>query len=353
MILSTVSFLIDLLLLVFNAYSAFASLFENTLFMQTFSVVLLSGLASIPLLPFSWYETMVIEEKYGFNKMTARTFVSDQIKNFVTGLIIMTAIGYGLTLLGSLEGRDIALFAVFAILGVAVFSFFFPFFAKLFNKFKPLEDGELKDKLTFLLNKNGYKVRGIKVMDASRRTTKANAYFTGFGKMKTIVLYDTLLESMDTDEICAVFAHEMGHGLHKDIPKRQIMTLFRIALLILLACGTILVPEIFTQFGFPEINYGFLLILITSVEFAFLSPLLSLPQYYFSRRAEYRADAHAVKEGYGSSLVSGLKKLARRDFADLSPSPLLVKLAYTHPPLSQRISAIEKLIAEKIPETGT
>jgi STE24 endopeptidase len=222
------------------------------------------------------------------------------------------------------------------------FSFLYPFFSKIFNKFTPLEEGELKDRITALLEKNGYKVRAIQVMDASRRSTKSNAYFTGFGKMKTIVLYDTLVQAMTPEEICAVFAHEMGHGLHKDTLKIQFLSFGQMLVLGLLSWLTLRTPEIFASFGFSRVNYGFAIILIMSVEFALIAPLFGLLSNWISRRAEYRADAQAVEEGYGDALISGLKKLARENFSELAPSPLLVKLEYSHPTLSQRITAIEK-----------
>ena len=229
---------------------------------------------------------------------------------------------------------------------ILCFVFLYPFLSRVFNKFEPLEEGELRSRLTGLLEKNGYHVRDIKVMDASRRTTKSNAYFTGFGKMKTIVLYDTLIESMTTDEICAVFAHELGHGLHKDTLKNQILTFIQMIILGVLAWLTLRTTALFEAFGFNGVNYGFALLLIMSVEFALIAPLFGLLVNYFSRKAEYRADAHAVKEGCGRDLISGLKKLAKQNYAELAPSPLLVKLEYSHPPLSRRIEAIEKAISE-------
>ena len=179
-------------------------------------------------------------------------------------------------------------------------------------------------------------------MDASRRSSKSNAYFTGFGKMKTIVLYDTLLQAMTPDEICAVFAHEMGHGLHKDTLKSQLLTFVQLLILGVLAWLTLRSPEIFASFGFSEVNYGFALFLIMNVEFALLSPLYGLLANWYSRRAEYRADAQAVQEGCGPALISALKKLTKENFSDLAPHPLLVKLQYSHPTLSQRIKAIEQ-----------
>lgn len=339
---STASFVIDLVLLVSNAYAAFAGLFPANPVTQVFAVMLLSALTSILLLPFAWYNTMVIEEKYGFNRTTPRTFWADQVKEFVISLGLLTGIGALLIWVHQALGDWLVpVFAALMTLFMMLFSFLYPVMSKIFNKFEPLEEGELRGKLAGLLEKNGYHVRDIKVMDASRRTTKSNAYFTGFGKMKTIVLYDTLVSSMTPDEICAVFAHELGHGLHRDTLKRQLLVFVQMLVLSVLAWLTLRTPELFAAFGFSEVNYGFAMVLIMSVEFALISPLFGLIANYFSRKAEYRADAQAVREGYGEALISSLKKLARQNFSDLSPSPLLVKLQYSHPTLSQRIDAIE------------
>ena len=311
--------------------------------MQMFAVLLLSSLTFVFSLPFSYYDTMVIEEKYGFNRSSKKTFWMDQLKNFLISFILI--MGIGALLMWIHKGLGDWLILVFAgamtllMLGI---SFLYPVFSRIFNKFTPLEEGELKDKLTGLLEKHGYRVRAIQIMDASRRSTKSNAYFTGFGKMKTIVLYDTLVNAMTPDEICAVFAHEMGHGLHKDTLKNQLLTFLQMLVLGVLAWLTLRSEAIFSDFGFEGVNYGFAIILIMSVEFALVAPLFGLLANAVSRRAEYRADAQAVEEGYAGALISGLKKLAKENFADLAPDPLLVKLEYSHPTLSQRIDAIEK-----------
>ena len=345
---STAGYVIDLVLLAFNVYAAFAGVFPQTDFMQMFAVLLLSELSSLLLLPFSWHETMVIEEKYGFNKATAATFLGDQVKSFIIGLVITTGIGAALMYFHlALGDWLIPAFAGITTVGVMIVSFLYPFLSRIFNKFKPLEDGKLKDRLTDLLEKNGYHVRKIEVMDASRRTTKSNAYFSGFGKMKTIVLYDTLVEAMTPEEITAVFAHELGHGLHKDTLRNQILSFVQMLILGVLAWLTVKLVPMFQAFGFIEVNYGFVLILVMNIELALVYPLMSLMRNYFSRRAEYRADAHAVQEGYGAELISALKKLARQNYSELSPSPLLVRLEYTHPPLSRRIDAIEKSISKE------
>ncbi len=337
----TVSFVISLALILSNAYPAFARLFPKTDFLQMLAVFLFSTLTDLLLLPISWYDTMVIEEKYGFNRTSQKTFWLDTLKETLISLALTTLIGLILMWVHKTLGdwMIVAFTAVMVVLALGI-SFLSPVLTKIFNKFTPLEDGELKDRLTGLLEKHGYKVRAIQVMDASRRSTKSNAYFTGFGKMKTIVLYDTLVEKMTTDEICAVFAHEMGHGLHKDTLKNQIFSAVQMFLMAVFAWLTLRTPEIFTSFGFDGINYGFAFALI-GFEFALFSPLFSLLVNAHSRKAEYRADRQAVEEGYGEALISGLKKLTRENFGDLAPDPLLVKLTYSHPTLSQRIAAIQ------------
>ena len=339
----TLGFIPDFLLILLNAYAAFARLFPEDLFLQMFAVFLLSAVASLVQIPAEWYGTMVIEEKYGFNRSSKKTFWIDQLKNFLISLLLMVILGA--ILMGVHQALGDWLILVFALALMVLIlggSFLYPVLSRIFNKFTPLEEGELKEKLTGLLEKHGYRVRAIQVMDASRRTAKTNAYFTGFGRMKTIVLYDTLVQAMTPEEICAVFAHELGHGLHRDTLKNQIFSFLQIAVLAVLAWLTLRTEALFPDFGFSGVNYGFAILLILSVEFALISPLFNLLVSHFSRKAEYRADAQAVQEGYGDALISALKTLAKANFSDLAPSPLLVKLSYSHPTLSQRIEAIRK-----------
>ena len=344
LITTTVSWVIGMLLMALNVYAAFAGLFPKTPYLQMAAVLLLSALAELLMIPFAYYDTMHIEERYGFNRSSKKTFWADQLKAFLISLILTIAIGSLLILIHQALGDwMIVVFAGAMMLFILLFVFLYPVFSRIFNKFTPLEDGELKDRLTALLEKYGYRVRAIQAMDASRRTTKSNAYFTGFGKMKTIVLYDTLVNRMTPDEICAVFAHELGHGLHHDTLRNQFLTFLQMLVIGVLAWVTLRSTEIYPPFGFDGVNYGFAMILITSAEFALIAPLFSLLANWLSRKAEYRADGQAVKEGYGEALIEGLKKLSRDNLSDLSPSPLLVKLEYSHPTLSQRITAIEKL----------
>ena len=206
----------------------------------------------------------------------------------------------------------------------------------------PLEDVALKARLAFLLGKHGFIARSMRVIDDSRRVGKGWPCFEGVGKTKTVVLYSTHLTIMDTDEICALFAHEMGHVLHRDTLKKQLLSFAQMLLLAVLAYFTVKSPGLYAAYGFEEISYGFALVWILNVEYGLIWPLMRFLLCDHSRRVEYRADRQAVEEGYADALISGLKKLAGHEYADLSPSPLLVRLKYSCPTLSQRIDAIRK-----------
>ncbi len=354
-IISTiVSCLITVALLYTNAYAAFASLFpESNWFFQMLAVILLESTVDFIVGTVSGYiSTMKIEEKYGFNRSSLGTFIMDRIRSFIAG----TALSLALAMLIAVSHNTFGVFMipVFALAGFGISmlaSFLYPLLSRIGNKFTPLEDGELKDSLMELLNKYGYKVKAIEVMDASRRTTKLNAYFTGFGKLKTIVLYDNLINAMTPEEICAVFAHELGHGLHKDVQKSQVMSAFQFLIIGAMAWAIAETPAIYAEFGFmnglslssatPSMNYGFTYILL-GIGLSVLQPILGFVMNARSRRAEYRADRQAVIEGYGEAMISAFKKMARDNFAHLSPSFINVILEYSHPPLNRRIKNVER-----------
>ena len=349
-IASTVSLVATFTLLLTNAFSAFASLFPRSFFWQLFAVILLETIVgSVLNVVFSYIKTMIIEQKYGFNKSTMKTFIFDCIRGLLIGLILSTALG---SLIFALYFVSKGSILIVLYLTAAMFcftmliSFLFPYLSRIGNKFTPLEDGELKDKLMELLTGHGYEVRAIEIMDASRRTTKINAYIAGLGKSKTIVLYDNMLEAMTTDEICAVFAHELGHGIHKHVLKRQILNIGYLVLMSLAVFLVVSDPTIYNEFGFGEINFGFAYIL-TSIAIGLIQPLVNLVINASSRAHEYEADKQAVKEGYGEAMIVALKKLARDNFSHLSPSRLNVIMEYSHPPISQRIEAVEKEIAKQ------
>lgn len=335
------SYVISLVLLWANGYAAFAALFGSGPVAQLLAVVLLETLVDAAMsLVSGYYENMVIEEKYGFNRSSLKTFLTDQLRNLLLEFALSFVLAWLLFKLhASLGDWMILLFALVVFCITLIISFLYPIFSRLGNTFVPLEDGELKNSLESLLTRNGYQVKAIEVMDASRRTTKLNAYFTGFGKMKTIVLYDNLVNAMTPEEICAVFSHELGHGLHRDVLKMQIMNFGNLLLMAAVVWLAVRDPRLYSAFGFGKVNYGFASVL-AGIGLALTQPLTGMMMNAYSRHAEYRADRQAVQEGYGDAMVSALKKLAKENFAHLAPSRINVALEYSHPPLSQRIGRI-------------
>lgn len=336
-----ISYVIMLVLLLTNAHAAFASLFSPDPAVQIIAVLLLEVIVdNLVDIPIQYVDTMVIEQKYGFNRTTVKTFIVDRIRKLLLGTAFYMGICFLLWgLYDSMGDWMLLLFATVMFLFTLFISFMYPIFSRLGNKFVPLEEGSLKDRLMELLNKHGYRVKAIEVMDASRRTTKLNAYFTGFGKMKTIVLYDNLLNAMSEEEICAIFAHELGHGLHKDVLKGQILNIGNMLVMSSVVWLAVKLSAVHTAFGFEGVNYGFVSILM-GIGLGLVQPLMSLVINARSRKAEYRADRQAIKEGYGSAMITGLKKLAKDNFSHLAPTPALVVLEYSHPPISQRVEAI-------------
>lgn len=343
-----VTLILTLAMFATNIYSAFASLFPQNPYWQLIAVILLETIISALVgVVISYYSTMVIEQKYGFNKSTMKTFVIDQIRGFFISLCLGLFLAFLVFGLHSwLEDGFIILLTLALTLFSLLMSFLYPILSRIGNKFTSLEEGDLRTRLMELLTSHGYKVGDIKVMDASRRTTKLNAYFSGFGSTKTIVLYDNLVNAMTPDEICAVFAHELGHGLHKDVTKMQIMNIGNMLLMAIAIWISICEGVLHTDFGFAEVNYGFAYIL-AGVFISLIQPLTGMLINAYSRRAEYRADKQAVSEGYGEAMISALKKLAKENFAELAPTRVSVLLEYSHPPLSDRIAAVEKLLKDK------
>ncbi len=340
-----ISFAISVALISLDAYAGIVNVVgAEGLYAAAIAVVIAdSVITTLWSMPFSYYRNMGIEEKYGFNRMTKKTFFVDEVKSFLIQTVLMCGLICGLTAIHQAMGHWmlIVFTAVIMVISLLVV-FLHPVFTRVFNKLTPLEDGELKNRLTELLEKNGCTVRQISVSDGSKRSTKANAYFGGFGKMKTIVLYDTLLEQMTEDEIVAVFAHEMGHNKHKDTLKLFATNVVNVSAIVISLWALVSLPEIYRDFGFEGVNYGFAMILAGAVCLSFISPFLGLFISLFSRKFEYAADKFAADNGYGDALISGLKKLAKNSFSNLSPHPAVVALTYSHPTISQRVEYLEK-----------
>ncbi len=336
-----VSFVINLAFLVFNVYATLFNLFDGlNIYLQYFLlIVVFDAFTTIVKMPFSYYGTFTVEEKFGMNKTTKKTFFLDKLKGFILGIILSTAIIFIMIFFFSRFGVQAIIWtaAVIVVLSLLLSTLVLPLL-KLFNKFTPLANGELKDKLLALCDKYNVKVKRIVIKDASRRTTKANAFCTGM-KKKTISIDDNLLNNFTTDEIVAVFAHEFAHAKYKHVIKTLPFSLIR-SLLTIVLFGLILeVSQFFTPFGFTQANYFFAMILLDALIWPF-SNLADMALNYISRKHEYEADAFAAKEGYGEALISALKRLVNESLSEINPHPWIVKTSYSHPTLSQRITAV-------------
>ena len=292
---------------------------------------------------FSYYNHFSIEERYGFNKTTKKTFVIDKIKAIILTIIFGGGLVFLLSTLYYEVGAMFYLYAWLSIVSILIFVnlFYVKLIVPIFNKLRPLEEGELKEGIENFAKQVGYQVNKISIIDASKRSTKLNAYFTGFGKFKQVVLYDTLIEKMSTEEIVAVLAHEIGHSKHKHI----ITGLFQSIIIISIYLGVLLFtlnsPEISQAFGFTDTHFGFGII-VFSVLLAPISVLLGAVTSWISRKHEYQADEFARANGFGIHIENALRVLTKENFSNLTPHPLYVKLTYSNPKKSDRINAIRK-----------
>ncbi|HSW19289.1 MAG TPA: M48 family metallopeptidase [Ramlibacter sp.] len=296
-------------------------------------------------LPFSLYQTFVVEQRFGFNKMTLSLWLGDLAKAAVLGALIGLPIAALVLWLMGAAGPLWWLWAwgawmAFNLLLLVIFP---TFIAPLFNKFQPLQDESLKARVTALMQRCGFSAKGLYVMDGSRRSAHANAYFTGFGAAKRVVFYDTLLAKLSPGEVDAVLAHELGHFTHKHIVKR-IAGLFAMSLV-----GFALLGWLSTQLWFylglgvrpdlagPNDALALLLFVLAAPVFTFfVSPVFAR----FSRKHEFEADAYAVAQTSGADLGSALLKLYEDNASTLTPDPVFVSFYYSHPPASQRLARL-------------
>lgn len=313
------------------------------------SVLLLTGYVALYFvigIPFSYIRTFRIEEKYGFNKSTRKTFASDQIKELILELILTLGLYLLAASLYNAMGKGFFLvfygIIVLFMLGMSMFSMTFQ---KLFYKFTPLEEGELRENLSCMFAEEGFCLKDIYVKNASSRTAHANAFCAGLGKFKNISLDDNLVNNYTPGEITAVFAHELAHFKHKDTAKLTCYSMMMLLVLTLVVASLVMVPQISVDFGFSGASIVFAVILLMSSVLNPVMTVLGIPQAVLSRACERRADRFAVEKGYGKDLISGLKKLHGDSLSDLNPHPALVALEYSHPTLSQRVALVEKHMA--------
>jgi STE24 endopeptidase len=308
------------------------------------SAALLMSVAGIPV---SYYRTFVIEHKFGFNKMNPRMFFLDLIKRAILGGLLGVPLLLGILWLMQKMGPSWWFYAWLAWMGfnLVVLAIFPTWIAPLFNKFTPLEDAPLKARIEQLMRRCGFKSSGLFVMDGSRRSNHGNAYFTGFGKTKRIVFFDTLLSRLDTPEIEAVLAHELGHFKRRHVIKRIVWT-FAMSLIFLWGLGYLMQQDWFYEglgvslSHMPSSAMALLLFFLVMPTFTFLfQPVASL----YSRKHEFEADEYAAGNASATDLIRALIKLYQDNAATLTPDPLHSAFYDSHPPAAMRIARLQNL----------
>jgi len=292
--------------------------------------------------PFSIYRTFVIEARFGFNKMTFALYLLDALKGILIGAVLGLPLLFGVLWLMERMGAYWWLYVwlVWVVFNLLILFIYPSFIAPLFNKFSPMQDDAMKARIESLLNRCGFTAQGLFVMDGSKRSAHGNAYFTGFGKTKRIVFFDTLLERLSINEVEAVLAHELGHFKRRHVVKRIAAT-FALSLGFLWLLGQLMQTTWFYQglgVDTPSTALALLLFFITLPIFSFLfGPLMSA----YSRKHEFEADAYAAKQTDASDLVNALVKLYQDNAATLTPDPLYSKFYDSHPPAMVRISHLQ------------
>ena len=302
------------------------------------SAMLIGGLID---LPFEYYKTFLVDEQFGFNKMTPAMFVNDLIKHSLVGLALGGPIL--LVALWLMQGAGdywwLYLWLIWSAFNLIMLAVYPTFIAPLFNKFTPLKDENLKERIEMLLTKCGFKSQGLFVMDGSSRSSHGNAYFTGFGASKRVVFFDTLLERLNADEIESVLAHELGHFKHRHVIKRIAMMFF-VSFLGLALLGWLMnQPWFYTDLGINQASNYMALMLFMLVSPVFLFLLRPIMASY-SRKNEFEADDYAAKHASAKHLVKALVKLYRDNASTLTPDPLHSVFYDSHPPASIRISKL-------------
>ena len=353
---SSISFLFIISLLAFNGYGvidrfvnsnifvSFLPTDNNLSFIQSgvfFSILFI--LNSIISIPFSYYKTFIIEEKFGFNNTTKSTFFIDLIKStllsfFIGGILLFLA----LYLYDNLnEGFWLWLWIGLSLLMIFINMLYADLIVPIFNKLSPLEDGELRQKIEKYSRGVGYLLKNIYVIDGSKRSTKANAFFSGLGPRKTIALYDTLIEKHTENELVAVLAHEVGHFKKKHVFSGLIMSIIQIGVMTLFFELCLKLPEISLALGGSGTSFHLGLIGF-SIIFSPISMISGVLMNYISRKNEFEADAYAKETFNGDDLSLALKKLSVDSLSNIYPHPLYVFFHYSHPPLIQRLRALNQ-----------
>jgi STE24 endopeptidase len=295
--------------------------------------------------PFAIYSTFVIEERFGFNKTTVRTFIFDKVKGWLLGILIAGGLLSLVIWIYTISGNWFWLIAwgVITLFTVFMSLFYSNIIVPLFNKQMPLEPGELRDAIENFATSVGFKLKDIYMIDGSKRSTKANAYFTGLGRKKRIVLYDTLVSQHTTEELVAVLAHEVGHYKKKHTLTGMILSILQTGLMLFILSLFLGNPALASALGVPQVSFH-IAIVAFGILYTPLSTVLGLIMNIISRKNEFTADAFAGKNYRADALMDALVKLSVNNLSNLRPHPAYVFFYYSHPPLLQRLDALKRIL---------
>jgi STE24 endopeptidase len=293
-------------------------------------------------IPFGYYDTFIIEKKYGFNTMTIRTFITDHIKSWFLALLVGVPVLGLITWFYYRTGKNFWLYAwgLITVFSVFINLFYSELIVPLFNKQTPLPEGSLRSLIEAFSTKTGFRLKNIYAIDGSKRSTKANAYFSGFGPKKRIVLFDTLQKELSEEEIVAVLAHEIGHYKKKHVLYNLLLSVLITGLMLFLLSVVVNSPLLSRALGSRNASFHLGLI-VFGILYSPLSLLIGLLTNYISRKNEFEADRF-VKENFRPEvLAEGLKKLSVKNLSNMMPHPAYVFFHYSHPPLLQRLEKLE------------
>ena len=345
---SGVGFVVMIVFLVaggFGWYNSWVvSLTDSVVWQTILFVVGLSVVSSVLDIPFDYYATFRIEEKYGFNKTTRRVYWLDTVKELVLSLVLGGVLLALVVWFYTWAGTYFWLYAWGAVTLFSVFMamFYSQLIVPLFNKQTPLQEGSLRDKIQAFAGKVGFKLDNIYVIDGSKRSTKANAYFTGLGPKKRVVLYDTLIDELTEEEIVAVLAHEVGHYKKRHTLRSMVVSVIQMGVLFWLFSLCVNNAALSEALG-GDRAYFQLGLIAFAILYSPVNLILGIGMNVWSRSNEYEADAFAARYYEGDYLVSGLKKISVKSLSNLTPHPLYEYIYYSHPSLLKRIDAIKRI----------
>ncbi|MCH2189048.1 M48 family metallopeptidase [Candidatus Gracilibacteria bacterium] len=342
---SSISFAVTLALLVFGGFGFLDTFLRTFIGNEILIALAFFGILSVAQtlvgLPFSYYSTFVVEQKFGFNKMTPSLFFLDTIKGILLSFIIGGALIALIIWIYMISGSYFWMigWGIMTFLSVFMMMFYSSLIVPIFNKQTPLKEGKLREKIEAFSNKVGFKLNNIYVIDGSKRSSKANAYFSGFGPKKRIVLYDTLIKDLTIEELVAVLAHEIGHYKRKHTLQMLIFSTLQTGAMFYILSLALAIPEVSFALG-ADVSSFHIGILAFGLLFTPISILLGIFSSVLSRKNEYEADAYAKEYFKAEKLVSALIKLSRNNLSNLEPHPCYEFVNYSHPTVLKRIAAL-------------